>query len=128
MHGDPAMGMAGAPFQIGYQDPSMRRLDPSQMYNAGMNGGMAPMRPGHARDAAAKCRRRARAARARCPNTDAPSLSPPLPLAQGARRPCWRVAFSTSESASRAAPPQARVPRHLALTRHVQLASAVGHG
>ena len=46
MYGDPAMGMAGAPLQIGYQDPSMGYGDPSQMYNAGMNGGMAPPMPG----------------------------------------------------------------------------------
>ena len=45
MYGDPAMGMAGAPLQIGYQDPSMGYADPSQMYNAGMNGGMAPPMP-----------------------------------------------------------------------------------
>jgi len=31
--------------QIGYQDPSMGYADPSQMYNAGMNGGMAPPMP-----------------------------------------------------------------------------------
>merc|ERR1712167_253210 len=44
MYGDPAMGMAGAPLQIGYQDPSMGYADPSQMgyadpsqmYNRGM--------------------------------------------------------------------------------------------
>ena len=46
MYGDPAMGMAGAPLQIGYQDPSMGYVDQSQMYNAGMNGGMAPPMPG----------------------------------------------------------------------------------
>ena len=45
MYGDPAMGMAGAPLQIGYQDPSMGYnagyADPSM----GMNGGMAPPMP-----------------------------------------------------------------------------------
>ena len=45
-YGDPAMGMAGAPLQLGYQDPSMGYADPSYGMNAGMNGGMAPPMPG----------------------------------------------------------------------------------
>ena len=40
------MGMAGAPLQIGYQDPSQMYTDPSYGMNAGMNGGMAPPMPG----------------------------------------------------------------------------------
>ena len=42
MYGDPAMGMAGAPLQLGYQDPSMGYADPSQMYNRGMPPQMLP--------------------------------------------------------------------------------------
>ena len=45
MYGDPAMGMAGAPLQIGYQDPSMGYADPSYG-GMNMNGGMAPPMPG----------------------------------------------------------------------------------
>ena len=49
-YGDPAMGMAGAPLQLGYQDPSMGYADPSQMgyadpsqtYNRGMPPQMLP--------------------------------------------------------------------------------------
>ena len=74
MYGDPAMGMAGAPLQIGYQDPSMGYADPSYGMNAGMK------RHGAA-DAAenAGCRRKCRTAVA-CTGADAPILDAPSPL------------------------------------------------